>query len=522
MLSQLRFRRHRERAYTWLIALGGVLLAVGAAWLARDYALRMADDGFRREVSARSAALETVVARQRQVVRSLGAFLATREKVSDEEFERYVRAMMDDVPGMQALMWMPRVANADRAAFEKSAQATLGGYRIVEPVDDWNQAPAGARDDYYPVRYVTPLDGNQGLVGLDMASEPLRADALMRARKSNDVAASDRIVLMDDEGVHYGLLVVTPVLTGDGTLLGYAGAMLRVGEFLQTAISRLPPVGLQIAVTDASGPGAERTLHVFSDRLQQVSDLLSVPFGPQQDATADQLFASYDLPMADRLWRVYIQPGVGYYAPLPPMPAWVAAVFVLLVTAMLIALLLLMQKRAQMLARQSLSDGLTGLANRTFCERMLAAEWDRAVRYEKPLSIIMVDIDRFADFNARFGPLAGDDCLRRVAQALEHVPARSSDLVCRYAGDRFLVILPETVYEGAHTLARRLVEAIRALGIGHPGRPTDVLTISAVASYMQPQRGDLLDTFIARAAEQLDSAERSEGNCVLGVSVVKH
>ena len=520
MFASLRFRRHRERVYTWLIVLAGLAIAVAAAWLARDYAVRMADDGFRREVAARSAALDAAVARHLQMVRSLSAFVATRDTMSAADFRAFVAGMGAGDAGTQAMQWMPLVAAADRAALELYAQADAPGYHITEQLGQWELGAAGSREFYAPVRYLEPVAGNEPALGFDLLSDPLYADALARADRSGTVSATERLVLLQEEGVHYGVMLVSAVKNSAGTTIGYAAGIFRVSDLLQAAIASLPPVGLHVSVTDASGPGSERALHVFSDRLTEVGDLMAVPVEQKLSPAASELFASYDLKVADRTWRVYFEPGPGYYAPLPPVPDWAAALIVLLITGLLTALLLVMQKRSQLLARASLSDGLTGLANRAFCDRMLLAEWDRAVRFEKPVSVVLVDLDCFADYNARLGPLAGDEALRRVAAVLALVPARSSDLVCRYAGDRFAVILPETSGEGANQLASRAIGSILALALPHPGRePQPLLTASAVAATARPQRGDSLQAFLASVVDVLDSSERGRGNVVLGLSV---
>lgn len=513
MFASLRFRRHRERLYTVIIVLAGIALAVAAALFAQDYAIAMADEGFRREVAGRSAALDASIARHEQMVRSLAAFVATRETVSAADFRTFVDTMRAGTHGMQAMQWMPRVDAASRAAFEQAARADFPAFHITEQTS--------LRPEYFPVRLIEPVAGNEAAVGYDALADPLLRDAIRRAATTSEVVASERVVLMQEEdGVRYGLMLVAQVSGHDGKPRGFVAGVFRIGDLLESSIAALPPVGLHLSVTDATGPGPERTLHVFSDRLSEVSDLLAVPFEARPAGATESLLATHDLHVADRIWRVYFESGPGYFAPLPPAPAWMVAGIVLLITGVLATWLLLMQKRAQLLARASLADGLTGLANRAFCDRMLTAEWDRAIRYGKPLSIVVIDIDRFVDFNMQFGPLAGDDCLRRIAQVLTHVPGRSSDFVCRYAGDRFVVVLPETGHAGAHDLATRASQAVRALRLAHPGRqPEPVVTVSVVAATAGPQRGDSLPAFVMQATELLDSAERQEGNVVLGLSV---
>ncbi len=107
------------------------------------------------------------------------------------------------------------------------------------------------------------------------------------------------------------------------------------------------------------------------------------------------------------------------------------------------------RQRTAELERLSLTDPLTGIANRRSFDRCLEAEWDRAVRTRQPLSLILIDVDFFKDMNDSAGHSAADDALRAVAACLRQVAQRSADLAARYGGDEFVLILPDTSAEGA-------------------------------------------------------------------------
>lgn len=130
-----------------------------------------------------------------------------------------------------------------------------------------------------------------------------------------------------------------------------------------------------------------------------------------------------------------------------------------------------------------LIDPLTGLANRRRFDQTLILEWDRAAREKHPLAVLMIDIDHFKVFNDTHGHAAGDQCLKAVACALQEHCARPGDLVCRWGGEEFAVILPRTDLRGALHLARELVEVVRELRIEH-GKPGSgsYVTISAGAA----------------------------------------
>lgn len=131
------------------------------------------------------------------------------------------------------------------------------------------------------------------------------------------------------------------------------------------------------------------------------------------------------------------------------------------------------------LSLQAITDPLTGLANRRQLDMQLPEEIRRLTRSLGWLSLAMIDIDSFKQFNDEYGHPAGDDCLRRVAQALSAALNRAGDLVVRYGGEEFACLLPESDPAGARLLGENLRRRIESLAIDHVGsRNSNVVTIS--------------------------------------------
>ncbi len=124
-------------------------------------------------------------------------------------------------------------------------------------------------------------------------------------------------------------------------------------------------------------------------------------------------------------------------------------------------------QRTEELRRMSMKDGLTGIANRRSFDERLASEWRRCQRAGTPLTLMMVDIDHFKLFNDHYGHVEGDRCIRAVAETMERVINRSTDLVARYGGEEFAVILPDTDAEAAAWLAQSCLAAVADLAIAH-------------------------------------------------------
>ena len=124
-------------------------------------------------------------------------------------------------------------------------------------------------------------------------------------------------------------------------------------------------------------------------------------------------------------------------------------------------------------------DSLTGLANRRRFDVFIQHEWQRAQRSRQPLSLLLVDADRFKLFNDRYGHLAGDESLRRIADVLRQATHRASDLAARYGGEEFAVVLANTDLAGAMTVVEGIREQVQSLGIPHADAPEGVVTVSA-------------------------------------------
>lgn len=171
--------------------------------------------------------------------------------------------------------------------------------------------------------------------------------------------------------------------------------------------------------------------------------------------------------------------------------------------------------RSQRLRRQSRSDRLTGLPNRSYFDERMLAELSRARRYSEPVALAMIDIDHFKQFNDRWGHAAGDVALKLVARAIL-AATRQSDLVVRYGGEEFVAVFPGMDSLAAMERVEEIRSAVEQLPIPIPRRPEVVhVTISiGLASYGfdGTQAEDLLD----RADARLFEAKKAGRNRVVG------
>ena len=148
-----------------------------------------------------------------------------------------------------------------------------------------------------------------------------------------------------------------------------------------------------------------------------------------------------------------------------------------------------LKQQTDMLESMSLADALTKMPNRHRLDATINAEWKRATREQTQLSMLMIDIDYFKQYNDEYGHSAGDACLQTVAAVLMAGVSRPGDLVARYGGEEFVVILSETDLEAAAHIAKRLCKCIRDLKLPHSHSGVEpYVTVSIGCATIIPSR----------------------------------
>ncbi len=171
-----------------------------------------------------------------------------------------------------------------------------------------------------------------------------------------------------------------------------------------------------------------------------------------------------------------------------------------------------MQKELEEL---SFKDGLTGVANRRMFDSIIDIEWANARRNNQPLSIIMIDIDYFKQYNDRYGHIQGDDCLKRVAKTLSTAATRSRDFFARFGGEEFVLVLPESDADAALKVAERCRSLIFKEQIAHEhSLISQLLTISIGVGTTIPAYKEESISFINEVDKRLYAAKQKGRNCI--------
>ncbi|OYV26891.1 MAG: hypothetical protein B7X08_00185 [Acidocella sp. 20-63-7] len=166
------------------------------------------------------------------------------------------------------------------------------------------------------------------------------------------------------------------------------------------------------------------------------------------------------------------------------------------------------------LIRETLTDTLTGIANRRCFEETIATLWREGLRNSAPVGLIMVDVDHFKAFNDHYGHQRGDECLRLVALKMSG-QLRANDVLARYGGEEFAVLLPDASLETVYAVAERIRVAVESLRLPHRALGQQaVLTVSLGVASLVPANASGIHRLIAEADSALYGAKRSGRNSI--------
>jgi two-component system sensor histidine kinase/response regulator len=315
-------RRARWARWGMLAALvGGISLSLYVAHLLRVREDQAIHDVFSVQARERAMSIDRELKIDLEAVHTMAAFYAGSQEVDRAEFRAFASSILARRPAIQALEWVPRVSSATRQEFVDRVRAEgFPEYTITEFDSKGMRRPAGERDEYFPVCFVEPMEGNREVLGVDMASRAERADALERAAKSGTMAVSERLQLWQGNGRNPGFLGMLAIYdkehAPDGenerkaALIGYVLGVFRLQGTVVGALAHLDPLDIDVYVFDDSAPEGERPLYVH----RAIDGERAAPFHDDPRKAANGGFYHREkFTAGDRAWSVVCTPGQRYF-----------------------------------------------------------------------------------------------------------------------------------------------------------------------------------------------------------------
>ena len=507
----------RHRSLRWMVLLLGVAFSTAGAWVYQSEVERGARLRFQVLALDKANDVEVRLRAYADVLYALrGHFDASRD-VTREEFRRFADALSigERYPGLTNISYAFRVPDARKAAFETAIRAGLKG--IDAP--PFAVKPPGKRPEYAVLTYIEPMGKNIAAWGLDLNADPKRRLAVDGARDSGAVGSSSGVTLMRDSGSTVtSILMRLAVYEGGGVpesiderrrrYRGLVGSTVRVDELIEATISKdfLAQTRIRVLLGNGVGSDAATAEMLYDSRPSSVA--AHEPYSGYA--------VSHRIKVGNREWRLELTPLADPVAHLDRVG--VAAVLAVTLAAsgllfwLLSSLATILRLRDALLV-QAMHDPLTGLYNRRYMEEWLRHELYRARRHGRPVGIVMFDVDHFKAVNDRLGHEAGDMVLRELA-AVARRAARASDVVCRYGGEEFVLLMPEASAADAGRKAEELRSAVALLRLEFQGRSVGPLAISLGVSGF-PSHGHDADTVLRCADEALYAAKDGGRNRVV-------
>ena len=322
----------------------GILVSAIVFFTLRSLEIKNAQASFDAVAQERLDALQTNVTLTVNHLISLGAFYDAALSVQRAEFDRFTAVLLERNHAIQALEWIPRVTKQSRAQYEEAARHDgFASFCLTERISG-RMVPAEEREQYFPVFFVAPLKGNEKALGYDLASDPVRREALYQSADSGALVATSRIKLVQETADQYGFLVYRPTYRAGvqptsiearrASLMGFVLAVFRIGDIAKgTGAVPNSESNLTLAIFDRDAKAGERLLYPKGAHLDGMRDL---PPGFR---------AARTISVAGRTWELAVYPMPNSFRP-ARWSSWIMFLTGLLLTAALTAYLV-ERKRAE-------------------------------------------------------------------------------------------------------------------------------------------------------------------------------
>lgn len=549
-----------------------LVVGVGASALVASFLYDQETDKalleFQIDIDKRATSLDREIGMQYETLYRWKSFYEIYKTLPKEQFQQLAVDVMNRHSGITAMAWATRVKSDELAEAEQNllteqltmlSQAyglslppqllsgqvplalvkqqvnmaagrdiPLGIFQITVDVDGLNREtpfiPVSEKENYYPITMMEPIQNNDFMLGLDVSADPLRSVLFEKAKREGSIQSTEAFPSPFDKDSPIIFAAIVPVYKNEqatvqqrqNNIVGFLLASFRMEEVLKASEMLDNLDGIQLNLIDDAPMSTGGVRDLFTHNVKNPDKL-----------NADWRFRRPLQKMSGRQWVVIATPTDAYILQHRSVGPWMIGIGGGIVTILILLYInginrsrlqveSLVKERTRelneankQLERMTRTDGLTKVANRRYLDEYLEKEWKRATRYNQNISLIMIDIDFFKNYNDLYGHIEGDRCLQMVARELGRAIARPGDLVARYGGEEFAIVLPGTD-EKAEVVAERCRELVRKQNIPHgKSEVSDVLTLSIGVYSLRPSADMPLEDFIKKTDQALYRAKEN-------------
>ncbi|MDQ7782911.1 MAG: PAS domain S-box protein [Desulfomonilaceae bacterium] len=338
---------------------------------------------------------------------SIAALFHSSEDVTRAEFRGFVGRLLTRPKGIQALVWAPRLDRLSRNSFVDNArQEGLPTFEITVKDPSGKLVASPRKNEYFPMYYVEPREGNEALLGFDPSSDPARAQCLTLSRDTGEIVATARLKPVGETTDQYGFLACVPTYRKDALtdtvqsrwehLTGFCLAVFRIDDFVEHALAHADSAGVDLYLFDESSPPGERFLYFHSSTPGRV------PEEPVRDRAGLMESTHYagTIHVGRREWFVVCKPSPEFSVKRDTILPWLGLISGLMFTGLVVGYIRTLQAARlksesfaaeQLEARQGLEREIN---RRQRTEQELAKERNRAQNYLDVVEVIIVALNQ--------------------------------------------------------------------------------------------------------------------------------
>ena len=357
----------------------GIVLSVVFFYILQEQEQARTQAEFERETNNYVAAIQTGINRNLEVLQSIGGLYAASSKVVRHDFREVVKGPLLRHGEIQALSWNKRVAHSERKQYEDTLrQEGYPEFQFKDLGPDGQKVVAAERPEYIVVTYIEPYEGNEAALGLNVASNTTRLEALDRARDTGEMITTARITLVQETGEQFGILILRPIYKNGApretveqrrqNLTGFAVGVFRVGDMVEASLKDLSKGNINVQLDDETSPAGKRFLYLHQEQLE----------------ARDGVYMRAALEIPGRQWSLLFWPTAEFFAAHGTWQAWGVLQGGLGITFLVVAYLLTIINRAAKIEglAAELSHANKDLENE-ITERVQAEQQIRASLQEK-------------------------------------------------------------------------------------------------------------------------------------------
>ncbi|MGM0381481.1 MAG: sensor domain-containing diguanylate cyclase [bacterium] len=466
---------------------------MGSYYLVSKYRARLMRNRFEELMNAPLESIRQQLDTHKEMLNSVEDLFGIDSNVTEGEFTVFVQRAQQERDPLESIMWIEDTSKKSLRYLEKNDNNLALGiqYFVGSPQDHrWIQKNTMEKE-----KMMRALKG--AFRGQDFVTIPIYQ------AESNEDANSIR------------LLLLKPVFKGTSTsgrsFEGFIGGVFRLDRIIAQTLRplRSPVLNQFNIVLKSPWPRQKQNLYGFFNRASE-SFVISheKPKKFQSNSTVSQ---TSSLSIGNRKYVIRFVATPQFWAANRNWNSEFLLIFGLILTGALSFYFYrqkTIQKKMKQLAER---DSLTGLFSHRHWLNLFEQEIEEASRYDKPLSLLMIDLDHFKQLNDNYGHVFGDRVLEKIGEIIA-THARDSDICGRYGGEEFAVLLPETELKPAEEMANRLREKVRNTPFEASGEHPEVTCSIGVAEYQPPESAE---EFFTRADKALYQAKEGGRDCVV-------